>query len=55
MYIQEQRKHEYTCPSGLCPEGIEIVKDIALTPLEKKAIFLSFQRMVTNLKESLKK
>ena len=38
MDIQKQQESK-TCPTGDCPQGLESIKKIGLTPSEKRAIF----------------
>lgn len=49
MQTQEQLKHE--CVDGQCPPDIDLVKEIGLSPLEKRAIFVSLQREIAKSRE----
>lgn len=55
MKIQKQRKPNETepCLDGRCPEGIDEVKGIGLSPLEKRAIFFSLQSAIKRAKKDL--
>jgi len=45
---------ELKCIDGRCPPNIDLVKEIALTPLEKKAIFFCLKNSIETLKERLR-
>ena len=45
---------ELKCIDGRCPPNIDMVKEIALTPLEKKAIFFCLKNSIETLKERLR-
>lgn len=50
MQIQKQLGREY-CLDGRCPEGIDSVKEIGLSQLEKRAIFFSLQNAIERAKK----
>jgi hypothetical protein len=37
----QEHNNKHICIDGNCPEGIEVVRKIGLTPKEKRAIFHS--------------
>ena len=49
MELEKKQLHN-VCPDGRCPEGIESLKEITLTPQEKRAIFFSIKRKIFDLK-----
>ena len=60
MLTREQRKHDMDedgLNSGpipnLIPAGIEAIKEIGLSPLEKRAIFLTLKKKIDEFKKSL--
>jgi hypothetical protein len=50
MQNQKQRIHE--CIDGRCPPGIDVVTEIGLSPLEKRAIFFVLQKEIDKAKET---
>ena len=50
MEIEKQLKHN-TCPSGNCPEGLDSVRKVGLTPREKRAIFFTLKEHIFQLKK----
>lgn len=57
MEIEKQQNHNLpagrqdVCPTGNCPEGIDMVKEIKLTPKEKRAIFFALKDKIFKLKK----
>jgi hypothetical protein len=45
MQIPKQRKLN-TCTTGNCPPDIDLIKEIGLTPTEKRAIFFSLKEQI---------
>ncbi|MEK7227306.1 MAG: hypothetical protein AAB641_00205 [Patescibacteria group bacterium] len=50
MLIQKQKQLELECIDGRCPPNIDLVKEIVLTSLEKKAIFFTLKKHIETLK-----
>jgi hypothetical protein len=44
MYLNQPKPN--TCPTGNCPPGIEILKKVALTPREKRAVFFALKEEI---------
>lgn len=38
-----EKQHNNVCVDGDCPQGIELLRKIGLTPEEKRAIFLTLK------------
>ena len=52
--MQKQNQPIHECIDGRCPVGIDTVKEIGLSPLEKRAIFFALQKEIDKTKEKVK-
>lgn len=57
MKIQKSQELQKlkVCIDGRCPEGIDEMKEIGLSPLEKRAIFFSLQSAIKRAKKESEK
>jgi hypothetical protein len=54
MRINTQRHAVNVCPTGDCPDGVASVKEIGLSPREKRAIFFALKEEIWKQKKLLK-
>lgn len=51
MPINQQKSNPKTCPTGDCPPDIQNLKEIRLSPPEKRAIFFCLKREIFKQKK----
>ena len=52
--MQKQKLRIHECLDGRCPEEIDKVMEIGLSPLEKMAIFVSLQKEIEKSRELIR-
>lgn len=57
MQLQKYPKQfkDDNCIDGRCPVGVDAIKEIGLSPLEKRAIFFSLESMIKRTRKEMER